>query len=949
MTLLEAPPQAAPRQGPDAAPPRRRGWSSLRADLRLARRQVRRTKGSSTLVLLLVALPVAGLTGGAVFWQSHVPSPAQSAELELGGNDAWIEAVGGPDPTRSQAVDVPWDHSVETDPETGMPVNEVLPNATDPGAFIPAVSTVREVVPSSSVAVETAGGVGWLETVVGDVWDPVFEGVYIPLEGRAPASADQIMVSPGALERLGARIGDDVVFVDAERTMEITGTMRPASAQASVEVLFLPAAAAAVAGDDPFVRWYVEGWQPDVAELEELNHAGFVAYARDLVMDPPADARRSDWRPGGAELWSIILVGGIGAVLSGYIVVLLAGAAFSVAARRQQRALAMASSVGASRADVFRIVVFQGTVLGVIGGAVGVAVGVAGAAAALALTDRGARGTSWGNFGLQVPWLLIVPIALFAVLVGTLAAVAPARAATKGDALSALRGARRPALLRPRRPLWGILVMATGLAGLVFGAVYVAATVALGEDGDQQSPLFFAALYAVVLGPLVFQIGVLIPSHWILVQISRALSRLGLAPRLASRDAAATPSRVVPAFAVIGACVFAASFVLSMTALTAASNARWHWYMAPEGAVVVHTWQNGTDDSDRLVDAAEELVAPTDPSSVAWAFSTVWPEVDPSTGETVDPDARQFAVARQGYDGCTGDCLQPYDAASGSLWIVAADDLGTILGTSVDAEALEVVRDGGILVTEPDYVDGSGEVVVTEWTPEGYQALMAWNGSEPGSPPSAAAPSAQHRLDAAVVDLGWQQAFELIVTPETAAALGIVTVPGQLVAVYDEPLDQVTVDELTGESRDLRVSASAGLSVSVEDGPDPVEPWLWLIVGVTVVLVLGASAVTLGLARFERRPDDATLTAIGGGRMLRRNVNAWQAAVIVGIGSAVGTATGYLSVWGLATANASAFDVADTPWLWLAVLGIGLPVGITLAAWLVPPRQPDLTRRTAIA
>ena len=41
---------------------------------------------------------------------------------------------------------------------------------------------MREVVPSSSVAVETAGGVGWLETVVGDVWDPVFEGAYIPAE-----------------------------------------------------------------------------------------------------------------------------------------------------------------------------------------------------------------------------------------------------------------------------------------------------------------------------------------------------------------------------------------------------------------------------------------------------------------------------------------------------------------------------------------------------------------------------------------------------------------------------------------------------------------------------------------------------------------------------------------------------------------------------------------------
>jgi signal transduction histidine kinase len=35
------------------------------------------------------------------------------------------------------------------------------------------------------------------------------------------------------------------------------------------------------------------------------------------------------------------------------------------------------------------------------------------------------------------------------------------------------------------------------------------------------------------------------------------------------------------------------------------------------------------------------------------------------------------------------------------------------------------------------------------------------------------------------------------------------------------------------------------------------------------VLVLGASAVALGLARFERRPDDATLAAVGATRALR--------------------------------------------------------------------------------
>ena len=49
----------------DAAP-RPSVWARWRVDLRLARRQVWRSRGSSLLVMLLVALPVVALTGGAV-------------------------------------------------------------------------------------------------------------------------------------------------------------------------------------------------------------------------------------------------------------------------------------------------------------------------------------------------------------------------------------------------------------------------------------------------------------------------------------------------------------------------------------------------------------------------------------------------------------------------------------------------------------------------------------------------------------------------------------------------------------------------------------------------------------------------------------------------------------------------------------------------------------------
>ncbi|MFS0866444.1 FtsX-like permease family protein [Microbacterium sp. 179-B 1A2 NHS] len=113
--------------------------------------------------------------------------------------------------------------------------------------------------------------------------------------------------------------------------------------------------------------------------------------------------------------------------------------------------------------------------------------------------------------------------------------------------------------------------------------------------------------------------------------------------------------------------------------------------------------------------------------------------------------------------------------------------------------------------------------------------------------------------------------------------------------------------------------------------------------------MIGAGAVCLGLARFERRPDDATLTAVGGSRAMRRSINAWQGAIIVGIGAVVGTIAGQIPMWGIAHTTASMRFWADAPWLALGILAVGLPVVVAAVSWLVAPRAPDLTRRTAIA
>lgn len=933
----------------------RRGvWTRLRADLRLARRQVWRARASSTLVALLVALPVAGLAGAAVFWQSHVPTAEQRADLELGAAESWIQAVGGPDPSRRQAVDEPWSMEIARD-ENGVPEHPELPTPESAATVIPATASVIEVHEYGSLFVETGTGVGRVPVTTGSMWDPVFAGRYEILSGAAPTRPEQAMVSPGLLARLGARVGDDVVLTDSARTFTISGTMRQLDQRAEDDMLFLPASAAALVPDSS-VRWFVADWQPDVAELGAMNRAGFIAFARDLVVHPPAGANTVR-ASSGSEIWMALVVGSIAAVFCGYLVVLLAGAAFAVAARRQQRSLAVASSVGAGRGDVFRIVVLQGTVLGLVGGIVGAAAGIGAAALLLALTDDGVRGSFWGNWGLRVPWILVALALVFAVLVGTLSALAPARGATRGDVLGALRGSRRPAKLQAKRPLWGLGMMILGLTTTIAGALVIAALNSASSI-DYSHPLRAVALYGIVAGPIVFQIGILLAGHWTLTAISRVLSHWGLAPRLAGRDAAANPSRVVPAFAAIAACVFIASFVLSTTALTTAASNRSYSWNGPEGSVGVAMWGQDASESAEAVATARSILEPSAPAATALVSQPPDAPYDPRTGRPVDPDFPVWAVQRQD-DLVPEDCdrCDPRaDFGGGSLQVIAPDDLETVLAQAIPAPAMAAFRDGALLSLASWSGSGferDGIARIGEWTTSGFEAYNTatqeyWQGSREAS--NLPAPTAVREVPAVTVDLkrpqGWLQT---VISPDTARALGIEVVPRTLYAVYPEPPGDDVVDALTSAVQNARIGEAGVLTVTVERGPAPAYPWLWLICGVAVVLVVGAGAICLGLARFERRPDDATLTAVGAGRGIRRRVNAWQAAILVGVGTIVGTVAGLIPVWGISQSSADYLRFADSPWLWLGILALGLPVVMTLASWLVPPRHPDLTRRTAIA
>ena len=118
-------------------------------------------------------------------------------------------------------------------------------------------------------------------------------------------------------------------------------------------------------------------------------------------------------------------------------VVLLAGTAFAVGARRQTRALGLVAATGGSARDVRRIVLAQGLVLGALGAAGGVAVGALLAVAGRPLWEsfEGAELAGW-RFG---PWE-VAGAALVGLLSGLAAAIVPALGAGRMRTVDALAG-----------------------------------------------------------------------------------------------------------------------------------------------------------------------------------------------------------------------------------------------------------------------------------------------------------------------------------------------------------------------------------------------------------------------------------------------------------------------------------------------------------------------------
>jgi putative ABC transport system permease protein len=680
------------------------------------------------------------------------------------------------------------------------------------------------------------------------------------------------------------------------------------------------------------VRWLVDtpepvGWD----RVQALNQRGILVFSRAVALDPPAELAEGS---GALSIMTSAPAFEVGAVVGGLAVleiVLLAGPAFAVGARRRRRELALIAAGGGTAAQLRRVVLADGVVLGGLAAAAGIALGVVAAFASRPLVEQYLVDARAG--GYRVFPLALAGIAVTAVLTGLLAALVPAVIAARQQVVDALAGRRGATRTRRRWPALGAAMVVLGTATAGLGAWRVSTN---------------AVLAGLVLG----QLGLVLCTPALVGLVARLGSRLPLTPRIALRDAARNRSAAAPAISAVMAAV-AGSVAAGMVTLALDNRYPTTHVENVPGTAIVDMWEDPDDPEHSIDRAAVEraaratlpvagfyeqpaAVCPPDGLDECRILATqVPPEaICPYWEQSMNgplPAEQQRAAARD--PRCEGGGGPPVansvtvDDGSALAALVAAD-------SSELGEAARALAGGSAVVTDRRFLAEGGTVTIGPLDVEDGTLRLAEDGrvTVPG-----------HVIDA---DLPRDGA---IIPPAVAERTG-----------RDLQLSHLLVTTTrmpTGAEEEAFVTAMADLGTSgwLDRGPSPegADARLILLAAAAGVVALGAAGIATGLAAADRRPDLATLGAVGASPRLRRSLSLSQSGVIAGLGTALGLAAGLggavAVLVGLNQQYADTWPAPDpypitVPWLNLAVL-LAVPLVAMLGAGLLTRSRLPIERR----
>jgi putative ABC transport system permease protein len=581
-------------------------------------------------------------------------------------------------------------------------------------------------------------------------------------------------------------------------------------------------------------------------------------------------------------------------------VVLLAGPAFAVGARRQSRTIALLASTGATPRQLRRVVLGGALVLGTAAAAIGVVLGIGVARLALPFAQQH-DASYFGPFDVRPRELL--GVAAFGLLSAVLAAVVPAWISARQDVVAVLggrRGDRRPRAWSP-------------LAGLVLVGIGVALSVGAASRGHGTELPIAGSAVIVVLGMIL-----LIPVF--LALAGRLSRRLPLPLRYAVRDAARHRTRTVPAVAAV------AATVAGVVALGIAAS-------------------SDEQQSRRLYDprmpiGQASLVNP-DLESYRTGPKNNWPAMVaalhaelPDNGTTVVtgvPDNAEVSFTTAG----ERNLLDSWGATYGTPLLVGRrlPDVEVGVPKARRAEADAVLAEGGAVVFTTRTVRG-----------DTARLKLVWNDIETSHI------SRRQRITVPALFVrtdGEMAAAVGVISPEIAHRLRVQPVPVALaVAGPITRAQERNVDEAMAAI----VSGGSGYFY-VERGyqQDDSTRVVLLVLGVLgAVLMLGGTLTATFLALSDARSDLATLAAVGASARSRRLVAAAYAAAVGLIGALLGAAVGFVP--GIAVTYPLTGDnygrtldaagrplpshFVDVPWLLVGAVVVLLPLLTALVVGL---------------
>ncbi|HEY0452016.1 ABC transporter permease [Actinophytocola sp.] len=876
------------------------GW---RPALRIARRSVRRQLGRSVLIASLIAVPIAGATVMDGLLRT-MRGPEYRVQGTMGSADGIAEVT--------DRLSLPG-RLPGTYPQPSSKDPERDPRDVDLAALLPPGSRAVPDVEGYSLRLAQGDRIVRTELNLVTVGDPLTDHVVRLAAGRLPHGPGEALVTESLAGRLGLLDGGDLrpgATVTAQNgpTVAVTGLAVHPKALGLETVVAPPGSALTRSA-----KGYGEAQRRYLVDLPDGTDPATVwpGLAEHGVLFDPRDLYLNPERYPGQQVVSggdfvetagpVALVVGFG-VLE---VVLLAGAAFAVGARRQVRDLGLIGANGGSAAHVRRTVLAQGLFLGMLGALGGLTLGVLATVLAEPLWERltGKLIDGW-TFG----WPELLLAGGIGLLSGLAAALVPAIGVARMRPVDALAQRFRSTRLRTRLPVLGVVLLGVGIAGVVLSGLvarhsiadYVAA---MAEGGAQYvpSPDLMLPTAGVLLAGLVAIVGVITVTSGLLGTLARIGGRLPLSGRLAVRDAGRHRHRTVPAIAAI-MIVVTGSVTLAFTFAAAGAE---DFVTIPDNTVLV-TSDPALETNGSTADAVRaDLVAGS--KDVA--------------GELPGAKVREVPVLFVGEEPVyVGTADETCGYVSGEVGVATPEVLEVATGGKPDA-AMRAALGAGKVVTLDDCLigaDGTAHALsgVDGVAPVG---LPGYRGHRPEGTSYYALPGA-------------------FVSAEKAAALGWRTVVRTTAVTHSATATRDEIDAAIAAAEDN------GLSTQVQSNNDAEisAASLGLAAGAGLVTLLGVG-VTVALSAAESRADLATLAAIGAQPRRRRTLAGAQAFVLSGLGTALGVAVGGLL--GYAVVPLTGQDAMVVPWQNLAVTVAVVPLLAVAVAMLITRANLPMVRR----